>query len=345
MNKAIILCIFITACEANKDFVSEAVTTFRVSPSSGCENPTSGSMTGTITMPEGFDVPVRNFRVDAPPWWDGTTPIPVAYTFHACGGDHLNGSYNGLYYRSSQSQWLAAGIDPYDLLVVMGDAEETCWELDPSEEDLSYVELLRERVESTYCVDTERRYHAGISSGGFAAQSFACQLGGVAAVFAGASGMHYPQGIGYGLTPTPLPQTCAEPTPVMLMHGTTDALVPIATYGVPARDLWLEVNGCTNPQPYVHLVPAANAQAAPDPGSACTGLNGCSCVRYECTNAPVVWCEHSGGHVWPPYHRDATVNWFGPFIDEPQGGSSSGGSSSSSEGSSSTTCEMVCQCI
>lgn len=328
--------------------------------SPGCASPTTGGMTGTIEMPPGSSVAIRNFRVDTPAWWDGTTPIPVAYTFHACGSDHNNGSYNSLYYRSQQ-QWLAPGLDAYDMVVVMGDSEETCWEIDPGEEDLTYIELLRDVVESTYCVDTDRRFHAGISSGGFIAQASACRLGGVAATFAGASGMHYPPGVGYNLTPSPMPdvEDCQGPVATMLMHGSADTLVPIQTYGIPARDRWLEINGCDpqSAEPYTHLVPAANAAASPNPGEACTGLPDCSCVRYECTGAPVVWCEHSGAHVWPPYHRDATTNWFAPFswVEPDPGDSSSDDGPSSSESTptetaaetaaDSTTCEMVCQCI
>lgn len=343
----------------------------RVAPSPGCASPTSGGMAGTITMPPGSAVATRNYRVDAPTWWDGTTPIPVVYYFHGCGGSEQSGGYNGLYYRSAQAQWLSNGVDPYDSLVVIGASAGTCWDVAPEAEDLPYTQLLREAVESTYCVDEERRYHGGISSGAFAAQAFACRLGDVAATFAAAGGMHHEEGNPYDLTPTPLPEVsdCQGPVPFFGMHGTGDTIVPIDTFGRPARDRWLEINGCDEQSaaPYDLLVPAADGAAAPDPGTACEGLSDCSCSSYTCTGAPTVWCEHSGGHnPWPPYHRDAAVNWFGQFISD-LGGSTSTGSDSTGSTSvgtdatgtastaasgstspgtaSSTTCEMVCQCI
>lgn len=318
---------------------------FRVAPSSGCGLTNPGSQTSTLTMP---DASVRNFRVDAPPWWDGTTAIPIVYTFHACGGDHLNGTWNSLYYRTAQQQWLAPGLQTYDALIVMGDASGTCWNIAPGSADLAYAAALRQEIESTYCVDTERRYHAGASSGAFAAQAYACRLGGVAGVYAAHGGLHYPATIGYGLTPSPMPESCENPTPVLLMNSTTDTTVPIATYGYPARTHWLEQNGCDpeSAEPFVLPVPAGGVG-----GTSCTSLSDCACVSYECSEAPVVWCEHSGTHTQWGYYRDAAANWFAPLTWVPEeGGSSSSGTetAASSEAStvdpsaSTTACECVC---
>jgi hypothetical protein len=324
---------------------------FRVSPSSGCELPSPSTASGTFQVVVGGVA--RNFRVDAPPGWDGSA-IPIVYTFHACGGNEQNGTWNGLYNRTNQSQWLAPDLAPYPVLVIHGDALGSCWDVAPSAADLPYYDAVRAAVESSYCIDGERRYHAGMSSGAFAAQAFACRRDGVAAVWAALGGMHHATNP-YGLTVHALPEVgeCNGPVPVMVMASTTDTLVPPNTYTRPARDRWLEINDC-DPEsgvPYTHVVPAAGVG-----GNACTGLADCVCLEYTCAAERTVWCEYTGsgtnGHAWPGYYRDAAANWLGRFVDEPGGGGESSSSSSGAPETSSSTgepvcedpCEMVCQC-
>lgn len=335
---------------------------FRVAPSSGCSDPHNAS--GTFQVDLGGGV-LRNYRIDAPPGWDGLAPIPVVYTFHACGGNEQNGSWNSLYSRTNQAQWLAPELAPYNVLVVASDAAGSCWDISPSGPDLPYYDALRNAVETAYCIDGERRYHAGVSSGGFAAQGFACRRDGVAAVWTGLSGLHHATNP-YGLTVHPLPEVgeCNGPVPIMAMASTTDTLVSTAIYSRPARDRWLAINGC-DPESgvaYSHRVPAADPAAGGAPnGNACTGQNDCACLEYTCTGARTVWCEYAGtggnGHSWPLYYRDAAANWLGRFLDlgDPPAGSSSGGGDSGSGAASSSgdvstadsssTCEMVCQCL
>jgi poly(3-hydroxybutyrate) depolymerase len=353
MKKTRVTTIFLAACSPQ-----DAATTiaepleFRVGPSSGCDNPHNTS--GTFQVDVGGVM--RNYRIDAPPGWDGTTPIPVVYTFHACGANEQNGSWNSLYSRTNQAQWLAPDLSPYPVLVVAGDSAGTCWDVAPSAADLPYYDAMRAVVESNYCIDDERRYHAGVSSGGFAAQAFACRRDGVAAVWAGLSGMHHAVNP-YGVTPHPMPEVgeCNGPVPVMAMASTNDTIVPPNTYTRPARDRWLEINGCAagSGVPYTHRVPAADPAAGGAPnGNSCTSQIDCACLEYTCTGARTVWCEYTGtganGHSWPIYYRDSAANWLGRFIEQPDETSSSSGNESSSTVSSedgSSTCEMVCQCL
>jgi poly(3-hydroxybutyrate) depolymerase len=329
---------------------------FRVAPSSGCTTASTASGTFSVAVGAG----TRNYRIDAPPGWNGTDPLPVVYTFHACGGNEQNGSWNSLWARTNQSQWLAPDVTPYNVLVVNGDAAGTCWDVVPTGTDLEYYDALRTAVESTYCVDEERRYHAGVSSGGFAAQAFACRRDGVAAVWAGLSGIHHATNP-YGLTVHPLPAAtdCNGPVAVFGMASSTDTLVPPNTYSRPARDVWLDVNDCDplSATPYSHRIPGADNVAGAGLGNVCTGHVNCACSEYTCAGARTVWCEYEGsggnGHGWPGYYRDGAANWLGRFTEAvDEGGSSSSGDPNSSSGAgevssndSSTTCEMVCQCL
>ena len=338
----IITCLFIIGCDAEAVDVDEFVPEFRVEPSLGCDG-TPNTASGTFMVNVGGVN--RNYRIDAPANWNGLTPIPVLYTFHACGSSEQNTAWNSLWARTTNASWLANDVDPYPVLVVSADAAGACWNIAPSGPDLPYYDAMRAAVEGSYCIDGERRYHAGVSSGGFAAQGFACRRDGVAAVWAALSGMNHVSNP-YGLTvhPLPEPEDCNGPVPIMAMASATDTLVPATTYTRPARDTWLEINGC-NPSsgtPYQHRVPAANGAAGgPGLGTACTGQNNCSCLEYSCTGERTVWCEFNGtgtnGHSWPIYYRDATANWLGRFVNE-----SGSGGGSSDEGDSS--CELICPC-
>ena len=350
-------------CEAHVQ--PEPLLEFRVAPSSGCE---VGSTTSGPFQVEVGGVQ-RNYRVDVPTGWNGTTPIGVVYSFPACGGDHTNGAWNNLWSRTNNDTFLAddaPGIfEPYNVIVVHTDAAGVCWDIAPSGPDLPYYDAVRTAVEASYCIDGERRYHAGNSSGGFAAQGFACRRDGVAAVFAGIAGIHHASNP-YGLTVhgVPAPADCNGPVPVLGMASSTDTLVSTTTYTHPARDAWLAINGCDpgSGGAYTHLVPFADAAAGgAGLGNACTGQTACACTEYDCEGARTVWCEYQGtggnGHSWPIYYRDIAANWLGRFtaVEDPPGGSSSGGgegsSSTADPTSSSTTaeeclppCEMVCQC-
>lgn len=324
---------------------------FRVAPSSGCDDALPNPSPGTFAVTVGGVS--RNFRVSAPPGVN--TPMPIVYSFHACGGNETAAEWNSLWSVSNQAQWLAPGIDPFNVIVVHGDALGSCWDIAPSGPDLPYYDAVRSAVESSWCVDDDRRYHAGVSSGGFAAQGFACRRDGVAAVWAGLSGLHHAPNP-YGLTVHALPEVgeCNGPVPVMAMASSTDTLVSPTTYTRPARDRWLQINGCDagSGVPYVHRVPRADPAAGGAPnGNACTGHGGCSCTEYTCTGARTVWCEYAGtggnGHQWPLYPRDAAINWFGRFlapVPDDEGESSSTTSDGGEESSSSSTgCECVCE--
>jgi polyhydroxybutyrate depolymerase len=75
----------------------------------------------------------------------------------------------------------------------------------------------------------------------------------------------------------------------MGVHGSADTAVPIST-GRQSREYWLAADQYAN---------AAAVPANPSP-----------CVSYPGTLNPVVWCEHSGGHVWPSWAGDAIRSFF-----------------------------------
>src|SRR5690606_1785995 len=137
-------------------------------------------------------------------------------------------------------------------------------------------------------------------------QAFGCRLG-ATAVMASAGGMHLPEDIGFGLTPSPMPtaEDCERPVAAFITNGRLDTTVPVDR-GRLARDAWVEINGC---DPTPNTGPAGNFI-----DNFCVGRPApCVCERYECSGAPLVYCEDNGGHQYPGTHRDTAVQWFHQF--------------------------------
>jgi polyhydroxybutyrate depolymerase len=141
------------------------------------------------------------------------------------------------------------------------------WNVDPAGADFSFVDAVLSDLKSKNCVDSARVFATGKSNGGFFVSSLLCQRPASfkAAASVAGGGPQY---------------NCAQPRAFMGVHGTADTSVPIST-GRGSRDYWLAAN---------HYANAAPVAVSPSP-----------CVSYPGTLNPVVWCEHSAGHVWPTW--------------------------------------------
>jgi polyhydroxybutyrate depolymerase len=82
---------------------------------------------------------------------------------------------------------------------------------------------------------------------------------------------------------------CSQARTFFGVHGTSDTVVPIGT-GRYSRDYWQ----------------AANQYGGAPP----VPVNPAPCVSYPKTINLVIWCEHSGGHIWPSWTGSAIRNWF-----------------------------------
>ncbi len=150
------------------------------------------------------------------------------------------------------------------------------WNVDPASADFAFVDALLADLKAKHCVDTGRIFAAGKSNGAFFANSLLCNrptsFKAAASVAGGGP-----------------PNNCAQPRAFLGVHGTADTAVPINT-GRQSRDYWLAANGWTG---------AAPVAATPPP-----------CVSYPGSLNPVVWCQHSGGHIWPTWAGGAIRAFF-----------------------------------
>jgi polyhydroxybutyrate depolymerase len=150
------------------------------------------------------------------------------------------------------------------------------WNVDPAGADFPYVDAVLTDLESKHCVDSARVFATGKSNGGFFVNSLLCQRPGSFRAAASVAGGG-PQ------------DSCSTPKAFMGVHGSADSPVPITT-GRQSRDYWLRRNQYAN---------AAAVPVSPSP-----------CVSYPGTLNPVVWCEHSGGHVWPSWAGAGIRSFF-----------------------------------
>ena len=154
--------------------------------------------------------------------------------------------------------------------------------LDPK--DIAFAGAIVDTLARDACVDRAHAYATGISSGGAMTTSLACRASDVFAGFGPVAAEFYNAGY----------CGAAKPRPLIIFHGTADAVVPyaggtVATgQGLSVRNTeetaaqWAEHNGCSG------------GPVTTEVGSEVTRLswNGCA--------APVVLYRiDGGGHTWP----------------------------------------------
>jgi hypothetical protein len=82
--------------------------------------------------------------------------------------------------------------------------------------------------------------------------------------------------------------SCETPVAAWITHGSNDGTVDFET-GEAGRDLWLEVNGCSD----------GSVPVSPDP-----------CVAYDGCKQPLHWCVHEQDHNWPMFAGAAIWSFF-----------------------------------
>jgi len=161
--------------------------------------------------------------------------------------------------------------------------------------DLNFVDMLLDRLEAEYCVDTERIFATGHSWGGDMAQVVACFLGDRFTASAPVAANRP-----YWFEPS---VTCLGDTAVWTLFGFADDHFTSqgypGQYGDECRDFWLAERGCNAPGSFVDL----------DWGEAE------ECVEYTGCDAPVRYClyDEAAGHGVPGYYSQAVVDWFRSF--------------------------------
>ena len=151
------------------------------------------------------------------------------------------------------------------------------WDVSANGVDMKFFDLLLESISKDYCVDQARVFSTGYSFGGIMSNSLACDRGSKLRAFAPVEGAFFDGA-----------KSCPTPVPAWIVHASNDPTVSFAS-GEAARDIWLKTNGCST----------TTMPTTPN-----------ECVAYQCTKAPVVWCIHTGGHIWPSFASKGVWAFF-----------------------------------
>jgi polyhydroxybutyrate depolymerase len=153
----------------------------------------------------------------------------------------------------------------------------TAWDL-TGNTDLAFFDALLTKIESQYCVDKNRIFAAGHSSGGYFSNVLGCKRGDVLRGIAPVSG-----GGPFG--------TCTGQVAAWIAHGTNDTTV-LPAQGRASRDHWVTANTCDG---------ATSSPVTPSP-----------CVEYASCDAgyAVRWCEYNGTHTYPTFAPQGIWSFF-----------------------------------
>jgi polyhydroxybutyrate depolymerase len=216
----------------------------------------------------------REFLVHLPPAPHGDMPLVV--DFHGAGSN-------------MQEQAVYSGFDPladsegFVVATPNGiDAATRQWRYLGTRDDVDFAEAIVDELVAHACVNPKRAFAAGISSGSAMSASLACQASDRFAGFGLVAADFY------------IPPLCdaAIPRPIIIFHGTDDAVVPYAGGRVlggvsvqPAEESarrWAAHNGCAAGPREVHVDSEV--------------------VRLDwtgCREPVVMYSIVGGGHTWP----------------------------------------------
>lgn len=214
----------------------------------------------------------RQVILDVPDTVRARTPAPLLLDFHGFGHSGA-GMWEASGFRAlaARDGFITAYPDGLPVrLPIRGITNEAPgWRIDTlaGNRDVAFVRALLDDLEARYCVDRARIYATGFSNGAFFSQLLACAMAERIAAVASVGG-------------GTLPVDCrpARPVPILIQHGSADALIPPAQARA-ARDAWKAINGC-------------DTRAAG--GDACERWGGCR------DNVTVAYCEEPHAHTWPP---------------------------------------------
>ncbi len=229
------------------------------------------------------------YFISTPSDYDAQKPYPLVFGFHG-----RNLTYKDCLNANCAGLRAAAGDEA--VLVYMSSIG-TGWEGDGEREvNVEFFQTMLQKMKAEYCLDENRVFVTGSSSGAQFTNILACRFGDVlrgAAPVAGA---------------TLEKDNCKGSVAAMVIHGVDDYHVTFAA-GQGTRDTFLMRNGCSmnTDKP---LGPLHDSVVQKRESHDCTAYQGCK-APY-----PVTWCEHSEGgydgstHGWPLFAGGTVWDFF-----------------------------------
>jgi polyhydroxybutyrate depolymerase len=230
----------------------------------------------------------RTYLLHLPRGYDNDAGLPVVLAFHGATSRPAPTLVEDMEQETGLSDLAdrETFIVAYPLSTTAGGGR-TGWNTgshdDPTVDDVRFVEDLLDRLNETVCVDPDRVYATGFSSGGGLTGILACRVSGRIAAFAAVSGAFFVSGA---------PCAPGRPVPVLEIHGTSDKvpygggpfgpdeLLPIPQW----LAAWAERDRCARgPTTFFEMVDVIAERY-----SGCAGTS--TVIGYRILN---------GGHAWP----------------------------------------------
>jgi poly(3-hydroxybutyrate) depolymerase len=239
---------------------------------------------GALTIMTGGQT--GNYNLKLPAGYDGTKPFPLGFGFHgfgnpACGptGGECQGFANlpavTVYMKSLPASpgWEGAAV---------------------LESNITFYTDVLAAMKSNYCIDENRIFIAGVSSGGQFIEYLACRFGDTLWQVTAVSAAVVNAG------------TCKGTPPILVIHGVTDMA---GNYGQDVAAMFARRNGCSMTPPA--MLAATYTELRAD-FNAMPRVETYKCLDWDaCTLNPVRICLHSqytytsGGvmltHGWPRF--------------------------------------------
>lgn len=254
--------------------------------SRGCSVAPSGDAGSRVTKQTTAASKKRTYHVTVPASASAnpvtSAPMPVVFVLHGAGNTEAESLAD--WYNVSVTMPNALAVYPQALARTRSDGSGgnvTRWDLSGND-DLVFFDVMLTELADSYCVDRDRVFVTGFSSGGNFSQHLACNR------HDSVKGMAVVAG------PGPFSDTCNGAVPVWMTHDTNDDTLPIGDARA-SRDFWAAANGCTKSS-----------------WSAVAGRPECKRNTSCPSNEPLVYCETSGiGHDMPGFAIPAIGAFFG----------------------------------
>ena len=272
------------------------------------------------------DVPAaageRQFFVRVPFDYDPNKPYRVVYIGQGCGAKRAGKTNTHPLFIEAQGgteQAIYVGLSVSDNSPNAG-----CYDNNSGAKSLEWeaFDLIHTFVEKTYCVDNNRVFVDGYSTGGWLANMYSCYFGGTpspplddADLKAGRTERKFSPkwavrgGVRMtGSLPPNQPKACNGPSAGLWIHDTLDKSNLLET-NVAALNLALKTNGCEGDYENGPKRPWAPAEDIPGLEGVCQEYTGCSAKMSK--NYPLVFCTTTGfGHADQPSVIPAATKFF-----------------------------------
>ncbi|HKY39308.1 MAG TPA: hypothetical protein VJN18_25395 [Polyangiaceae bacterium] len=243
-------------------------------PSTGCTKPANQALeewvkhTVMAQDPESMALLNREYFVRLPANYNPANPYRLMFVFPGCGGkgDGAVPLFN------------APGADA---IVVGGSPApgENCMVYEANSKDVMFFDAMLKVVQESFCVDQNRMFTSGFSSGSWFSNVLGCQRSNILRAQGNISGCWPDDGRLDPAVEAGMPSTVCEKRNIagIFIHDASDGTNTLEC-GIMARNRLLLHNGCT----------METRPVEPDP-----------CVEYQgCKSGyPVIWCQTDGtGH-------------------------------------------------